>query len=163
MNEQYAKMITGLPLFQGYTIHGAQFLLESGEVKEHEPGDVLCREGDAATFVLLVLSGKVEAFVEREGRTLSLTQAGPGTILGELAVLCGIPRSASMRASEKLVALHWSTEGFRRMLLRNASLSERILRQSLRMLIEKDQTLINSLGKTGKSQTQVQPQAVQET
>ena len=154
MNEQYAAMITGLPLFQGYTIHGAQFLMESGEVKEHEPGEVLCREGDAATFVLLVLSGKVQVFVERQGRTLGLSEAGPGTILGELAVLCGIPRSASLRASEKLVVLHWTTEGFRRMLLRNASLSERILRQSLRMLIEKDQALINSLGKVGDNQTQ---------
>ena len=154
MNEQYAALIIDLPLFQGYTIHGAQFLMESGEVKEHEPGEVLCREGDAATFVILVLSGRVEVFVEREGRTLSLTQAGPGTILGELAVLCGIPRSASARASEKLVVLRWSPEGFRRMLLRNASLSERILRQSLRMLIEKDQALINSLGKAGENQTQ---------
>ena len=154
MNEQYAAMIVGLPLFQGYTIHGAQFLMESGEVKEHPPGEVLCREGVAATFVILVLSGQVEVFVEREGQTLSLTHAGPGTILGELAVLCGIPRSASLRASEKLAVLRWSTEGFRRMLLRNASLSERILRQSLRMLIEKDQALINSLAKVGANQTQ---------
>ena len=129
-------------------------MLESGQIKEHESGEVLCREGDAATFVILVLSGKVEVFVERQRRTLSLTHAGPGTILGELAVLCGIPRSASMRASEKLVALHWSTEGFRRMLVRNASLSERILRQSLRMLIEKDQALINSLGKAQENQNQ---------
>ena len=154
MNEEYAKMITGLPLFQGYTIHGAQFLLESGQVKEHEPGEILCREGDPATFVILVLSGKVQVFVERQGRNLGLAEAGPGTILGELAVLCGIPRSASLRASEKLVVLLWTAEGFRRMLLRNASLSEKILRQSLRMLIEKDQALINSLGTSADSPTQ---------
>ena len=154
MNEPYATLITGLPLFEGYTTHGAQFVLERGEVREHEPGEVLCREGDAATFVLLVLSGKVQVFVERQGRALVLTEAGPGTILGELAVLCGIPRSATLRASEKLVALHWANEAFRRMLLGNASLSERILRQSLRTLIEKEQALINSLCQAGGSQTQ---------
>jgi CRP-like cAMP-binding protein len=145
MNEQYAATITGLPLFEGYSINGAQFVLESGEVREHEAGEMLCSEGDAASFVLLVLSGKVQVFVERDGRVLSLAEAGPGVILGELAVLCGIPRAASLRASEKLVVLRWSNEGFRRMLVRNAPLSERILRQSLRTLIEKEQSLINLL------------------
>ena len=149
MNEQYAERITKFPLFEGHTAHGAQFLLDHGEVKEHAPGEVLCREGDAATFVLLVLSGKVQVFVERSGQTLVLTEAGPGSILGELAVLCGIPRAASLRASEKLVALHWANEAFRRMLLGNAFLSERILRQSMRTLIEKEQALINSLCQAG--------------
>jgi len=145
MNEAHVRIITSLPLFAGYTPAGAGFLLESGEVKEYTAGAVLCREGDAPTFVLLVLSGKVQVFVERDGRSLDLTEAGPGAILGELAVLCGIPRSASLRASEKLVVLEWSGEGFRRMLLRNATLSERILRQSLSTLIEKERALISSL------------------
>ena len=116
--------------------------MEGGTICEHEPGVILCREGDAATFVLLVLSGKVQVFVEREGKMLALAESGPGTILGELAVLCGIPRAASLRASEKVVVLKWSTGDFRRMLVRNTTLSERIMRQSLRTLIEKEQALI---------------------
>ena len=119
----------------------------------YEPGEVLCREGDAPTFAMLVLDGKVQVFVDRGGRTLVLTEAGPGTILGELALLSGIPRSASMRASEKLAALHWEQKAFRRMLLGNAFLSERILGQSLRMLIERERDLIESLQKARGNQT----------
>ncbi len=147
MNEQYASLITSLPLFHGFTPHGAQFLLEDGTICEHEPGEILCREGDAATFVLLVLSGKVQVFVEREGKMLALAESGPGTILGELAVLCGIPRVASLRTTEKVVVLRWSTGDFRRMLVRNTTLSERIMRQSLRTLIEKEQALIGVVWK----------------
>ena len=66
-----------------------------------------------------------------------LTDAVPGTILGELAVLCGIPRSASVRASEKSAVLQWSAAAFRSLLLRDVFLSERIFRESLRTLIEK--------------------------
>jgi Cyclic nucleotide-binding domain len=113
MEEQYALMLTGLPLFQGYTTNGARFVLESGEIKKHEAGEVLCREGDAPTFVLLVLSGKVQVFVERQGRTLGLTEAGPGAILGELGVLCGIARAASLRASEALVVLRGNSRNSR--------------------------------------------------
>jgi CRP-like cAMP-binding protein len=145
MSDEYAVMIAAFPLFRGFTLDGAHMLLNCGEVKEFPPETVLISEGDEPTFVLLVLSGKLEVFVERQGRNLVLSEAGPGTILGELAVLCGIPRSASVRATEKSAVLQWNAAGFRNMLLRNAFLSERIFRESLRTLIEKEHSLIESL------------------
>ena len=148
MNEQYAELITRFPLFKGFTTNGAKRLLNSGEVKERAAGDVLLKEGDTATFVLLVLAGKLEVFVEREGKDLVLTEASPGTVLGELAVLCGIPRSASVRAKEKSSVLEWSDEAFRTLLLRDPSLSQRIFREALRTLIEKERSLIDSLVKS---------------
>jgi CRP/FNR family transcriptional regulator, cyclic AMP receptor protein len=145
MNEQYAQLITGFPLFQGYTLHGAQMLLESGEVKEYSPGEVVLKEGDSPTFVLLILTGKMQVYVERQGGDLVLTDAGPGTISGELAVLCGMPRAASVRASERSAVLQWNAKEFRNLVLSDVFLSERIFRESLRTLIEKEQSLINSL------------------
>jgi len=145
MNEQYAVLITGFPLFKGFTVDGARMLLDSGEVKEFSPGEVLIKEGDEPTFVLLVLTGRLQVFVQRQGRDLVLIDTGPGTILGELAVLCAIPRSASVRASENSAALQWSAAAFRSLLLRDAFFSQRIFRESLRTLIEKERSLIDSL------------------
>lgn len=145
MNGHYAEKIVGFPLFQGFTLAGAQMLLECGEVKEYSPDELLFREGDLPTVVLLVLTGKMHVFVERQGRELILTDVGPGMILGELALLCGIPRSASVRASDRSAALQWSATAFRRLLLSNVSLSERIFKESLRTLIEKERSLIDTL------------------
>ena len=145
MNDKYALLIPTVPLFRGFTLDGAHMLLDCGEVKELSPGAMLITEGDGPTFVLLVLAGKLEVFVERDGRDLVLNEAGPGTILGELAVLCGIPRSASVRATEESAILQWSAVVFRSLLLQNVSLSERIFRASLRTLIEKEHSLIESL------------------
>jgi CRP-like cAMP-binding protein len=147
MNEQYAERLTSFPLLRGFTVHGAQRLLNAGQVKEPARGDILLKEGDMADFVLLVLTGKLEVLVEREGKDLVLTQAIPGTILGELAVLCGIPRSASVRAKENSAVLEWSDEAFRTLLLRDPSLSQRIFREALRNLVEKERSLIDSLVK----------------
>jgi CRP/FNR family transcriptional regulator/CRP/FNR family cyclic AMP-dependent transcriptional regulator len=113
MNEQYAELITSFSLFDGTTVHGATRLLSAGEVDEHSPGDVLLKEGDPADFVLLVLTGKLEVWVERDGKDLALAEAAPGAILGELAVLCGIPRSASVRAKDDSAVLKWSADAFR--------------------------------------------------
>ena len=147
MNENYAELITGFPLFKGFTTNGANRLLAAGEVKDHERGNGLMKEGDNSDFVLLVLAGKLEVFVEREGRDLVLTEAVPGTILGELAMLCGIPRSASVRAKEDSVVLEWPDEAFRTLLLRDPSLSQRIFGRALRNLVDKEKSLIDSLVK----------------
>jgi len=145
MHEEYAELITGFPLFKGFTATGAKRLLSTGEVKEHASGGVLLKEGDNSDFVLLVLSGKLEVFVERKDKDLVLTEANPGTILGELAMLCGIPRSASVRAKEASAVLEWPDEAFRTLLLRDPSLSQRIFARALRTLVEKERSLIDSL------------------
>ena len=153
MNEQYAELITTFPLFKGFTANGAKRLLAAGQVKEQSTADVLLKEGDKADFVLLVLTGALEVFVERESQHLVLTEAGPGTILGELAVLCGIPRSASVKAKEQSSVLEWSDEAFRTLLLRDPSLSQRIFREALRTLIDKERSLIDSLIKAEGAST----------
>jgi CRP/FNR family cyclic AMP-dependent transcriptional regulator len=145
MNQDYAEMITGLPLFQGFTKAGAQMLIEPGEVRELAAGELVFSEGDPADSVFLVLSGKLLVFVARAGRELPLTTSEAGTLLGELGVLCGIPRAASVRTIEASAVLRWSSEVFRRLMLRNTFLSERIFANSLRTIIEKERSLIQSL------------------
>ena len=145
MNENYAELITGFPLFKGFTVNGANRLLKSGEVRHYEPGEVLLREGDKADFVILLLTGKLEVFVQRGDKNVVLTESHPGTVLGEVAVLCGIPRSASIRADKPSAVLRWDEEAFRTLLLRDASLSHRIFGQILRTLVDKERALIDSL------------------
>ncbi len=70
MIEEYATIITGLPLFKGYTLDGAKRMLSSGEIKAVSSGEVLFKEGDPPAFVLLVLKGKLEVYVERHGKDM---------------------------------------------------------------------------------------------
>jgi CRP-like cAMP-binding protein len=148
MNEQYAELITSFRLFDAFTVHGTQRLINSGTIKAHPAGTVLLKEGDNSDFVLLVLTGMLEVYVEREGKDLVLTETEPGTILGELAMLCGIPRSASVRAKEDSIVLEWSDEAFRTLLMRDQSLSQHIFGQALLTLVEKEKSLIDSLIKS---------------
>lgn len=144
-NQDYAELIIGLPLFQGFTKAGAQMLIEPGEVRELSPGELLFSEGDPADSVIVVLSGKLLVFVTRGGVELPLATSGAGALLGEVGVLCGMPRAASVRTIEASAVLKWSAEAFRRLLLRNTFLSERIFAYSLKTIIEKEKSLIQSL------------------
>jgi CRP-like cAMP-binding protein len=148
MNESYPELMTTFPLFHGFTVNGTKRLVDSGEIKNVAAGDILLKEGDAADFAVLVLAGKLDVFIERDGHSFVLTEAGPGTILGELALLCGIPRSASARATEDTTVLEWSDDTLRTLLLRDRSLAQRIFRETLRTLVEKEQELVESLARS---------------
>jgi CRP-like cAMP-binding protein len=150
MDDQLAVIMTAFPLLQGFTPQGTQRLLERGEVRTCSTGEILFKEGDPPAFTVLVLGGKIQVFVEREGGDMILTDVGQGTILGELAVLCGLPRAASVRARESATVLRWSAEVFRNLLLRYPLLSERIFKESLRTLVEKERVLIDSIARLSK-------------
>lgn len=149
MSTPYVDLIPRFPLFEGFTEDGAAMLLETGVVKEHPAGEILFHEGDEPQSVVLVLTGRLEVFVDRQGRHLGLMQAGPGTILGELAVLCGMNRTASIKTLEPSALLEWQEREFRRLLIGNVFLSQRILGQSLRTLVEREKALIDELVRRG--------------
>src|SRR3954470_24261882 len=113
MSEPYESLLMKMPMFAGITSYGATLLLERGEVKRHPAGDKLFKEGDPADSVLLILTGKLEAYIERDGAELSVSQFAPGTIVGDVAVFCGLRRTLSARALEPSAVLYWPADAYR--------------------------------------------------
>ena len=144
MNEPYVETIRKCALFSSLTEYGAQVVLEAGTVKEHAAGEVLFKEGDPSTLVVVVLSGKLRVFVARDGRELTIAEPGPGTLVGELGVLCGIPRTGTLRVLEKSSMLHIADAAFRSLLLRDVSLSQRVFSHMAQTLLEKERALIDA-------------------
>lgn len=73
-------------------------IAERVSVADHEPGTVVLAEGDEAAGLFVVFRGT--ATVERGGITIAAI--GPGEHIGEIALLDGQPRLATVRAEEDL-------------------------------------------------------------
>jgi CRP/FNR family cyclic AMP-dependent transcriptional regulator len=74
-------------------------LATAGVHKGYPAGAVLCRQGDQTYHVLVLLSGHVRVTrVARDGREIVAGVRGPGDVLGELAAVDALPRSATVRA-----------------------------------------------------------------
>ena len=145
MRQDFASLITQFPLFQGLTSDEAQVLIEHGSINHLDAGEIVFLEGAAADSVLLILEGELEVFVTRNKGNAVLATQEPGAIVGELAVLCGTQRAASVRAVYASTVLKWQAENFRELLIRHTFMSERIFRQALSGLIEKEKSLLESL------------------
>ena len=80
-----------------------------GARRRFPAGATLFLEGDPAHEALVVLAGEVKVSVgSREGREVILDVFGPGSLLGELSVIDGRPRSASVAALSpvEVLAVH---------------------------------------------------------
>ncbi len=63
-------------------------------------GDVLVEQGDEADSVFVVLSGRLEAINRSDGRELLVGSVGPGHVVGEVTVIAGGRRTATLRVVE---------------------------------------------------------------
>jgi EAL domain-containing protein (putative c-di-GMP-specific phosphodiesterase class I) len=62
-------------------------------------GSLLFAEGDAGSCAYLIHSGRIEIYLERDGREVILAVRGPGEIVGEMAIIDNRLRSASARVA----------------------------------------------------------------
>ncbi len=80
------------------------------------PGDTLLKEGDTAAAAYLIESGNVEVSKMVDGRRIVLNTLGAGAIVGEMALIDKSPRSATVSATSKTVALIIDQKVFDRVL-----------------------------------------------
>jgi CRP/FNR family transcriptional regulator, cyclic AMP receptor protein len=92
-------LLAVLPLFAGVAEGELETLARVTRLVEAAAGTVLWREGDEADGLHVVVSGtlKIETRLPGE-RSVEIATAGPGEVLGEIPLLGGGPRWATVRA-----------------------------------------------------------------
>lgn len=119
----------------------ADLLAESSEFVT-SPGQVLLEQGDTGDSMIVVVEGVVRVSrIAENGREIILDYAEPGTILGEVAVLDGEPRTATVTAMWKGRALRLGQAGFERLIGRHPRIALRIMREMARRIRASDETI----------------------
>ena len=90
---------------------------------ELDEGTMLTREGHAGGLAYVIVNGTAE--VTRKGRRIATL--GPGAVVGELSLIDGKPRSASVRATSDLQVLELDAHDLRRLLDRAPHVLHKLL------------------------------------
>lgn len=107
-NTETLKLLTDLPLFRGCSRRELRALSRLAEVIDVPAGDALIRQDERGTEFFVIVSGAAE--VSRDGQVLATL--GAGDFAGELALLDGKPRSASVVTTEPTRALVFAPREF---------------------------------------------------
>jgi CRP/FNR family cyclic AMP-dependent transcriptional regulator len=128
-------LIRQVPIFAQLDADDLEELATIVEERRIDAGRDLFREGDSGDAVYLVVKGRVRVYVGGgDAPETTIAELGPGACIGEMAVLDASPRSASVRALERVRALRVPGEGFKRLLGERPEMSEAIVAELVRRM-----------------------------
>lgn len=116
-------LLAGIPLFSQCSKRELGQVAALTVAAELKNGAVLTRQGAAGGLAYVIAKGRAE--VSRNGRTLAML--GPGDVVGELSLIDGGPRSATVRARTDLAVLEIDGRDLNQLLKRAPSVVRKLL------------------------------------
>jgi CRP-like cAMP-binding protein len=101
-------LLAQIPLFKGCSKDELKRIDRAATRSDYAAGAVLCKEGTVGRELILILDG--EASVERGGKAVATV--GPADFIGEMSLLDGGPRSATVTTTSAVTALVLPTREF---------------------------------------------------
>ena len=100
------------PLFEVLSDTEREAIVAEMEIESHDEGSVVINEGDPGTSMYLIASGEVKVYTRGTGKSGSvyLARLGEGDFFGEVSVLTGKPRTATITASQRTELLRLDKE-----------------------------------------------------
>jgi len=119
-----AETLSTVPLFANLSARQLRKLAKSTHQDRYEAGDVIVNEGGTTQTMFVIVEGSAK--VVRNGRTIS--RRDPGDFFGEISMIDGRPRSASVVAETQMSCLVLYHDELRKLLLSDAQLAWDLLR-----------------------------------
>lgn len=92
-----------------------------------DDGKTVFRQGDPGDAAYLIIDGEADVVLEGPAGPITVATLGANDIVGEMAILSGAPRNATVRAKGRLTALKIAKEPFLRMVREFPSMAVSIM------------------------------------
>jgi len=115
-------------IFQGLAEEERARLAALARIKLYKPRESIVEKGDPARELFVLLRGRAKVLTRgAEGADAALNVMGPGQVFGEVALLDGQPRSATVIALEKCEIAVVDVQAFRDFLLASPPVALKLL------------------------------------
>jgi HEAT repeat protein len=140
-------LLSRVPLFAQLTLEQLEAIDATMSEVHYMEGETITREGETGDELFVVLEGEVSIYKETEGDRLLLSTLGPGSYLGEMAILSDEPRSATALAAGPARLLSLRGDRLKDLILDMPEISFELLR----VLTGRVRTVEHRLAETGTS------------
>lgn len=127
--------LSSVPFFEGFSDDELHRVVSLSEQVQAPPGTVLMDQGDPGTECFVIVSGEAGVYVRGE----HVASSGPGSMIGEMALIDHRPRTATVVADSDMALLRFRTAAFRTLLDEMPKASERVM-TVLRGRLERNRT-----------------------
>jgi CRP-like cAMP-binding protein len=131
---EVVEILAGVPLLGALTKRQLKAVAKAASEVHYEPDEVILRELDTGQHLVAITSGTAK--VVRNGRTLA--KVGKGDVIGEMAIIDGEPRSASVVANSAVEGIAIYRTAFRKLLDEHPTMCSKLLLAQTARLREAD-------------------------
>jgi CRP-like cAMP-binding protein len=139
--KEEVELLQRIPFFTNVEPAKLKLLAFTSERVAFDAGQILFRQGDMGDAAYIIIDGEAEVLVNAPGGEVLVATLGKNDFVGEIAILCDVPRTATIRARQRLVTLRISKELFLRLITEFPSMAVAMMRERAHRLEMNNQKL----------------------
>lgn len=128
--------LKAVPLFADLSDRHLKAVAQQAKAVRFDPGSEICSEGQTGVGMHVVIEGETK--VEIRGR--EVRKMGPGAFFGEIALLDGGPRSATVTAESDVLTVMVTSWNFINILKEHPEMTVALLKGVAQRLRERDES-----------------------
>lgn len=142
--DEEARALGRIPMFQALEPGQLRLVAFSSSRLKVAEGEALFHQGDISDAAYVLLEGTALIEVSAEGTTVEVARLTPDSLVGEMGILTGGPRTATVRAGSPMVVLRLERELFLDLMDRTPALARSVLKDLASRLQETTQALVRA-------------------
>ncbi len=148
LNEE-VEALRNIPLFAKIDASKLKLLAFTSERVNYDPGKDLFKQGDPGDAAYIILDGEADIIVNTPGGELVVASMKKYDFVGDIAILCDVPRTATVRATKPLSTLVITKDLFFQLVTEFPDMSVAIMRELAQRLHKTTQDLLAARAKAG--------------
>lgn len=105
MLKEDVEILREVPIFASVELSKLKLLAFASQRLSFDPGQVLCHEGDRGDTAYVIIEGTADVFVSAGDTEVKVASVGRNDFVGDMAILCDMPRTATVRAATRCETL----------------------------------------------------------
>lgn len=122
-------LLRRVPLFAQIEPAKLKLLAFTSQRITFQPDQAFFRQGDSGDAAYVLISGEAQVLAETPDGEIPVATIGQNAIIGEIAILCDVPRTATVKAATKLEALKIDKEDFLRLIKEFPEMGIEVMRE----------------------------------
>ena len=139
LNEELLK---GVPIFSKVEPAKLKLLAFTSERVNFTAGQEICHQGDPGDTMYVILGGTADVLIDTPSGQIAVAEMKRNSFFGEIAILCDVPRTATIKAKEPLSTLKITKDMFYRLVAEFPQMAVEVMRELARRLEDTNEKLL---------------------
>ena len=122
------ELLKGVPIFAKLEPARLKLIAFTSERMNFAEGQEVCHQGDQGDTMYVILGGVADVLIDSDKGQIAVAEMKKNNFFGEIAILCDVPRTATIKAREPLTTLKITKDMFYRLVAEFPDMAIEVMR-----------------------------------